>query len=302
MKTPHALPSSQLLAGVLSLCLVGAGPAAGQAGEPRTSAAPESSRAFQDAMAEVARLYDALEYEQALSAVTRAKRLARSEGERSASAVYEGLLQADLGRREKALASFREGLSLDPEATLPVKVSPKVVGDFEAVRRELQRARPALARSATSRPGEPVPPSPRAPAPAPEEEARAQDAPMRVAAAPSVLTPSAESSRPATPPGVDLKSDARRSPSHRLPSVALVLLGTGVVAGGVGSYFGLQSRSNVRAARDAELTQDANRSLEDARPQALVANILFGAAIAAAAGAVTTYVLGQGSVASEGTP
>lgn len=272
MKIPHVRPSAGLPAGLLALCLCGVGPAYGQQASELAPAAPQSASPYFDAaMKEASRLYDDLEYEQSLSALTRAKRLARTEGERSTAAIYEGLVLADLGRRDAALASFRAGLRLAPEAKLPVKVSPKVEGDFEAVRQEVRRERAALA----------VP----------------KDAPvLPVADAPPGVTPPVAAA-PESAPGVDLTVDAKRTSARRVPTVSWVLLGTGVVAGGVGTVFGLQSRGNVGSAREAGLDSTVPQHLEDARGQAVVANILFGAALAAAAGAATTYFLGGEALA-----
>lgn len=282
MKTLLVFPSSRTLGGLLSLCLMGAGPAYGQAGGPAASKSPVTHGSyFQAAMAETARLYDDLEYEQALEAVTRAKRLAREDGERASAAIFEGVVLADLGRRQEALASFRAGLMRTPDAPLPVKVSPKVEGDFESVRQEVQRDRPALAR--------PVP----------------QDAPVQptVEAPPAVVTAPTVVTAPEPSPGVDLKAGVRES-SRKVPTLSWVLLGTGVVAGGVGSVFGLQSRGSVDSARKAVLSADSdvNGPLEDARGQAVVANVLFGTAVAAAAGAVTAYFLNGESKVAEATP
>ncbi|WP_233583180.1 tetratricopeptide repeat protein [Corallococcus sp. CA053C] len=270
MKTLLVLPSSRMLGGLLGLCLMGVGPAFGQAGGASKSPVTHGSY-FEAALAETARLYDDLEYEQALAAVTRAKRLAREDGERASAAIFEGIVLADLGRREEALASFRAGLMRAPEAPLPVKVSPKVESDFESVRKEVQRDRPALAR--------PVP----------------QDAPVQptVEVPPSVTPPTVVATAPEPAPGVDLKAGVRES-SRKVPTLSWVLLGTGVAAGGVGTVFGLQSRGNVNSAREAELTSDVNGHLEDARGQARVANVLIGTAVAAAAGAVTAYFLNGG--------
>ncbi|RKG92715.1 tetratricopeptide repeat protein [Corallococcus terminator] len=286
MKTPHVLPPFRLLGGLLGLCLFGAGPAFGQAGG---APAPVASRDyFTAAMAETARLHDDLEYEGALAAVARAKRLARSEAERASAAIYEGVVLADLGQRDAAMAAFRAGLLLMPEAKLPVRVSPKVEGDFESVRKEVLRDRPVVA--------SPVP------VPSPEVPSRPADAPMQpTVEAPPTLPSRPVASAPVASPGVDLTVDAKRTSVRKVPTVSWVLLGTSVAAGGAGTYFGLQSRGNVSSARDAELDTSVEGRLDDARGQAVVANVLFGTALAAAAGAVTAYFLSEPTV-SEATP
>ncbi|MBN9683864.1 MULTISPECIES: tetratricopeptide repeat protein [unclassified Corallococcus] len=272
MKTPHGSPSFRVLGGLLGFWLLGVGPAFGQAAGTETAASRPAGTYFDAAMAEAARLYEDLESEQALAAVTRARRLARTDAERSAAAIYEGVILADMGRREEALASFRAGLLLAPEARLPAKVSPKVEGDFESVRSAVRQEHAAAAK----------------PADAPVVEAPKALSPAQVAAAPA--------------PGVDLKADVRERGMRRVPTVSWVLLGTGVVAGGVGSLIGLQSRGNVSSARDADLSSDVSGHLDDARGQAVVANVLFGTAAAAAVGAITTYFLSGESPAAAGTP
>jgi hypothetical protein len=71
----------------------------------------------------------------------------------------------------------------------------------------------------------------------------------------------------------------------------LALLGTGAVLGGVGGSFGLMSRGNVNNAREAAFYSDRQAHLDSARGQALVANILLGAAVTAAAGAAVSWFL-----------
>jgi hypothetical protein len=80
-------------------------------------------------------------------------------------------------------------------------------------------------------------------------------------------------------------------------TVPLVLLGAGVAAAGVGTYFGLDSRSQETAARDARFQGEAAARLDDARGSARLANILFGTAGLAATGALVTYLLMPGDAA-----
>jgi hypothetical protein len=101
----------------------------------------------------------------------------------------------------------------------------------------------------------------------------------------------AESSLALTP-----SVEARRERSVAVP---LVLLGAGVAAAGAGTYFGLDSRGQVSAARNAESYGDAFGHLNDARGSARLANILFGTAGLAATGALVTYLLTPGDAAPE---
>lgn len=83
----------------------------------------------------------------------------------------------------------------------------------------------------------------------------------------------------------------------RIRPLPVALLGAGVLAGGLGSYFGLRSRSDIQSARDAFDVDAQMGHLDAARGKALGANILFGVAATAAAGAVITYFLGDEATA-----
>ncbi|QRO00823.1 hypothetical protein JRI60_18210 [Archangium violaceum] len=237
---------------VLGLVLMLASPAWSQ---PSASTASD----FEGRMEAAARAYEDLDYERALGVLESASILARDDGERARVAIYRGLVLGDLRRRQESLAAFRAGLTLRPDASLPVKVSPKVARDFENVRREVQRE---LARK-------PRPPS---------------DAPRAVPDAKLAQTPA-----PALVPSTGAEAEVRTSRST--PVLPLALLGAGAVLGGVGGYFGLKSRGNVSDAREAAFYSDRQAHLDSARGQALAANVLLGAAVTAAAGAAITWFL-----------
>lgn len=210
---------------------------------------------FQARMSAASQSYEELDYEHALEQLDAAKAVARDDGERSRVAVLQGIVLADLGRRPESLSAFKQGLSLVPDAQLPVKVSPKVSRDFEDVRKNVQRE---LARGHRTPPDAPVAMTEARPAPAPD------------------FVP--------TPPREEVRS------ARSVPVLPLALLGGGVVLGGLGSVVGLQSRSNVNAAREDDFYSDRAAHLDSARGQALVANILMGTAVAAAAGAAVTWL------------
>ncbi|MCY1032733.1 hypothetical protein OV207_14785 [Corallococcus sp. BB11-1] len=137
-------------------------------------------------------------------------------------------------------------------------MSPKVSRDFEEVRRTVQRELAPGSR----------PPS---------------DAPHAMPDARLARTP---------PPGL-VPSGARAEVgrTRSMPVLPLALLGGGVLLGGFGGYFGLQSRSNVNAARDEVFYSNRTAHLDSARGQAIAANVLLGAAVTAAAGAAVTWLL-----------
>ncbi|RKG78156.1 hypothetical protein [Corallococcus terminator] len=236
---------------VLGLALMLGSPAWSQ---PAASAGPD----FQARMSAASHAYEELDYEHALQQLDAVNLVARDSRERGQVAIFRGLVLADLGRRQESLASFKDGLTLLPDASLPVKVSPKVSRDFEEVRRTVQRE---LTRN-------PRPPS---------------DTPHALSDAQLARTPAPEFA----PPGVQAEVQRTRA----MPVLPMALLGGGVVLGGLGSYFGLQSRSNVNAARDDAFYSNRTAHLDSARGQALAANVLLGAAITAAAGGAITWLL-----------
>ena len=83
----------------------------------------------------------------------------------------------------------------------------------------------------------------------------------------------------------------------------LVLLGAGAAAGGAGTVFGLSSRNRIEEARLADDDNELRRLQGKAQSGATTANILFGTAGLAAAGALVTWLLmgdSEARVAQEG--
>ena len=187
---------------------------------------------------------------------------------------------ANLGRWEAARRAFTAALLQDPEAKM-LLLSPKVKKELERVRvrvrKELAdtRAREAKARAMAPVETPPVAAAPVPPNDRPEQPSAPDLQPASSAPPPAALVPSAG------------EVQARRGGSP----VPWVLLGTGVVAGGVGGYFGWSARGQVASAREASLQTDAAGRLESARGSALAANILWGTAGAAATGALISWLL-----------
>jgi tetratricopeptide (TPR) repeat protein len=242
---------------------------------PRTAFAATD---FERYLSSAVSLYEDLEYERALSQLERARKAAVGVEQDTLLSMYEGTILADMGRWAEARAAFRTALSMDPEAKLPLKVAPKVAREFEEVRGRVRkelasRPRPATPRSEPARPAPTEPPAVASRTDRPEQV----PAPRLTPSEPSpVLTPTVEEKR------------------GRPVTVPLVLLGAGVAAAGVGTYFGLDSRSQESAARDARFQGQAAARLDDARGSARWANILFGTAGLAATGALVTYLLMPG--------
>jgi hypothetical protein len=82
---------------------------------------------------------------------------------------------------------------------------------------------------------------------------------------------------------------------RRAPVVPWVLLGVGAAAGGAGTWFGLASRGHAEDARGARFQDELLERHAQAKREAKTANILFGTAGLAAAGAVVTWLLSPSS-------
>jgi len=211
-----------------------------------------------------ARLYENLEYERALEQLARAKSHPRDLADDVAIALYEGIILADMGRKEDASAAFRTALLLKPDAALPVKVSPKVEQDFEKLRSDVRaELAPIIAKQEA-------------------ERRRRADRPQQIKPTPDALPPTYQ------PDAKLAQSSGGLTFKGALP---YGLLGASAIAGGLGAYFGIQSRNQVSSARNAPSEDAAQSHLHRANTDATIANVLFGTAGAAAAGAVISFLL-----------
>jgi tetratricopeptide (TPR) repeat protein len=104
-------------------------------------------------------LYTSLEYERALDQVRRARALSPTPEEAVAVALLEGVLLFELGRPDEAQGAFLEALSLDPNASLRWKVSPKVSAAYESARRGLRKSGPSSPSGLTRTGDEGLPPA-----------------------------------------------------------------------------------------------------------------------------------------------
>ncbi len=244
---------------------------------------------FERHIAEAVRLYEDLEYEQALDQLESASKVPHGTEQEVTRLLYQGLISADLGEWRAARAAFRSALSLNPDAKLPIRISPKVSREFESQRIKAQAAlvqkrkdSPTVAESWPEFP-EPVIPVEPAPVAEPREVARLDLV-------------------PALPEEPVTQTEAQASWMRRVPVVSMVLLGAGVAAGGAGTVFGLSSRSQLEDARAAQFRADLVEHHGQSQRSAKTANIFFGTAGAAVAGAVVTWLLmGEpGTVVAEG--
>ncbi|MCP3097864.1 hypothetical protein LZ198_03130 [Myxococcus sp. K15C18031901] len=249
------------------------------------SRAARAEAAFAGHLAEAVRLYEELEYELALEQLELAGKVSHGADEEVTRSLYKGLISADLGRWAAARAAFRAALILDLDARLPVRTAPKVVAAFESqlakVRAERGRKRTDTSRLAKTRP--PVPEhlmSPESDAVAPFSS----EAPAQVARVDLM---------PVRPDGTSMAEMAveERSTTRGVPVLSMVLLGVGAATGGVGTYYGLTSRSQLDSGRGMRFVDEMAGSHAQARRNATTANVLFGTAGLAVAGAVVTWLL-----------
>jgi tetratricopeptide (TPR) repeat protein len=84
-------------------------------------------------------LYENLEYEKALKQVGRARKKASSAEDEVKVNLLEGTVLADMGREQKALESFSAAFSLDPDARMPLEVSPKVMAVAQRARENVKK-------------------------------------------------------------------------------------------------------------------------------------------------------------------
>jgi len=217
---------------------------------------------FERHLTAAARLYESLEYERALTQIELARKLPHSSDQEVELSLYEGIILAESGKQDSSVAAFKSALLVQPEAALPVKVSPKVQSLFESVREQVKRELASLA------------PKPEIP----KVEPPPQPPPTPVAAPPAAV---------ATQSPV-LKGLRRAAP------VTAIAGGTLFVAGGI--TYAL-SRSELSRLRDNDAglnSQEAvDKSMSKGRTLQTVGISLVGAGTAGLIAAAGGYLLGS---------
>ncbi|MFE8602916.1 hypothetical protein [Archangium violaceum] len=224
----------------------------------------------------VSSLYESLEYERALEQISSARRLTRGAEDDVALSLYEGLILADMGQNDAASAAFKAALFLNPEAKLPVRVSPKVARQFKGLRKQVKQALAAGRTEDQPEPRRPeTPPPPLEVKPPPETLAQVTPPPAGQAQhAPTVNT-----------------SGPRGLRSHALiPAVAgSVLLAVGGVS------YGLARNEQARLRNgDPGITsqEEARRSMSRGQTFQNVGAGLIGAGVVGLGLAAGFYVFG----------
>jgi tetratricopeptide (TPR) repeat protein len=130
---------------------------------------PQSAQAetvFERYFATAQRLYENLEYEQALEQLQRTMKLVQGVEQEVPVLILRGIILAEMGKQEESQKAFESALLLNPDAKLPFQVSPKVARSFEKVSARVHKE---LEEEERLRPHPKVPASPpAATAPSPE--------------------------------------------------------------------------------------------------------------------------------------
>lgn len=220
------------------------------------------------------RLIEDLSYESALEQVARCKQLSTGPEDDVAMLLYEGIILAELIKNRQSDAAFRTCLFLDPDATLPLNVSPKLKRRFEAMRKNV--------RSELALRGEDREPLRR------EAIALPQGSPL-----PSEPLPVAVSVAPVTAPEPAMDVSGSRASLRERALIPAVAGGTLVAAAGV--FWGMAEGKKAKLVGEAPDLHSRADALDVARGarglQKVSVGLLFGGVMGLGA-ATGMYLLG----------
>jgi tetratricopeptide (TPR) repeat protein len=227
-------------------------------------------------------LYRKLDYERALEQLAKAKDAAKGIEEDALVAVWQGVIYVELNRLEDARSAFSAAFALQPEAKLPLKVSPKVAQEFETtraqVKNQLAKLEPSAA-PAVKPTAEPV-----APVTAGPKEVAATPAPSSapIAPAPRVVevTP-APTLTPVVEPEVSQPLPTRKVGMRQLAWAPLALGAAGVVTGVVCALLSNGQRALLEDRTGPRLTWEDTQAIAG-RGQALQVTAIIGFGVGAA--------------------
>jgi hypothetical protein len=252
-----------------------------------SSASAQSSQSSPNPYLDAAeRLYRDFEFGEAMRTIEKAVAWpGNSKAEDVRAGILEGIITAQLGKTEKALAAFKRALALDPDAAMPFRVSPKIEELFRRARKEMPPPppKPAVApESITSEPA-PLPPPPPPVIPPTGPEASTATAPP---VAPPTDSTSLEASKP-SPPSAGNKVSARDL--SWIPAVG------GVLLAGAGTYFLIQAKSDSDQLTGQSVLSiaQANQLVSNGQLAQDLAWVGFGAGAAAIVAGAMMFVLGD---------
>jgi tetratricopeptide (TPR) repeat protein len=137
--------------------------AAPLAAAPKSASRPGEGKKYLDA---AIKLYSAFEFERALAQLDKARAHSESPEMDVSIALYEGIVQLELGHDEQAEAAFKTALSLNENAVLPTRVSPKVQALFDNLKATMSEAEEKVQPQPRPEPQPAPEPPPSAPRPA----------------------------------------------------------------------------------------------------------------------------------------
>jgi hypothetical protein len=248
MNDPRRLLPVLLVAGVLAVGLL-----------PRPAHAQGKFERHYNA---VVRLYEALEFERALTQIELARKQPHTSEQEVELSLYEGIILAESGQQDASSSAFKSALLVQPEAKLPVSVSPKVSTLFESIREDVKRELAALA---------------------PKQEPPKQEPPPQPPPTP-VATP---------PAAVATQSPVLKGLRSAAP-VTAIAGGALVVAGGISYALSRGELGRLRDNDSALNSQEAvDKSVSKGRTLQTVGVSLVGVGTAGLIAAAGGYLLGS---------
>jgi hypothetical protein len=250
-----------------------------------------ASEEFTRFITAASRLFENLEYERALDQLANAKKFAATPDEQTQVALYEGVVLIELGRTDEANAAFETALFLSPDAQLPMKVSPKVKAQIEAVRTRVKKElAPILAKKQAEE---------KAKRDAEEKAQKEAEAKAKREAEAKKQAEQQQSTKPVEPepnketvaqvplePQPQVKDEhpivIEQPPPETPKAKRGVPIGTIIFgAAGIGTVitaaiFGAGSQSAVQQGMSAMYQDDTAMFRQQANDKALIANVLFG--------------------------
>ena len=180
-------------------------------------------------------LYENLEYEKALKQIQRAKTKSTGASDDARIALYEGIVYADMGKEDQALNLFKTGLAMEPEAKLPLEVSPKVEKVFNRARENVQKLLGPQLQKQREEERQKAEALLQAEKQKAEEEQKKKD---EEAARLAAIKP-AEPDRP--PPAVVI----RPAPGPSVRKLGFIPLGVGVASAGVSAFLLISAKGKL---------------------------------------------------------
>jgi tetratricopeptide (TPR) repeat protein len=228
-------------------------------------------------------LYENLEYEKALKQIQRAKTKSTGAGDDARIALYEGIIYADMGKEEQALNTFKTGLSMEPEAKLPLEVSPKVEKVFNKARDNVQKLLgPQLEKQREEE-------RQKAEAKLAEEKKKAEEDQKKKdeeAARLAAIKP-AEPDRP--PPAVVVQS----SPGPSVRTLGFIPLGVGVASAGVSVFLLISAKGKYDSLNNGTVPlAEAPGARDSGKTFATMGYVFSGVAAAGIAAAAVMFAVG----------